>query len=724
MTGESLNSDRTQAFDTDSPIQTKAQDRFNRSGFASRIAEVLGKRVDTSSLVIGLYGPWGDGKTSVLEMMAESLADHSDVVTIKFNPWHFQSEEALVRGFFSTLASSLGKSLPNLREKIGVVLNRYGSLLSLASVTVADVIDLNPGGAAKGLGESLSTTNLEELRDRIEKILSESGKRVVILIDDIDRLDRGETHAIFKLVKLSAGFHRTSYVLAFDDSVVSAALGERYGQGGTEAGRAFLEKIIQVPLHLPPADTMALRQLVFAGVQEAVNQSSIELTQDMVDTFVRHYVDGLEPAMITPRQAKRYSNAAAFALPLLKGEVDTVDLLLLEGLRILYPKLYIAIRNNPTLFLVRDEDAHRVQFNEQVPTRLDQLLIENMAGTTETDRKRVKRGLLEPLFPRLGRTIYDHDWDRIWARKRRLCSEQYFKRYFSYGVPTGDIAELELDTFLNNIAAGDPQVQQELLVSFAARQAVPSLIRKLRERAELFSAAQATALIETFGANGSLLPLERGPAVLGGTRMQGSILMSQLLRKILDRAERQRVAQQLIATAEPVAFAMESLRFIRHNPERAEEERILNEEDDVALRKALAHRVAALNATAPLYLVAPKDARVLYWTITSEIGGEDLARSLTERFEAHPDEVDRFLDCFVGEGWYVETGLPVRSDLDQECYNNIAKLVPAEVIVQNLRTRYGEHIASAGYRYTDETPLSERFAHQFMNIHNQLNEIQ
>ena len=72
------------------------------------------------------------------------------------------------------------------------------------------------------------------------------------MIDDIDRLDRTETQAIFKLVKLSASFNHTSYVLAFDDEIVAAAIGEKYGQGGLEAGRAFLEKISG-----PPASSTA-----------------------------------------------------------------------------------------------------------------------------------------------------------------------------------------------------------------------------------------------------------------------------------------------------------------------------------------------------------------------------------------------------------------------------------------------------------------------------------
>jgi len=223
-----------------------------------------------------------------------------------------------------------------MKEKAGDLLTKYGSVLSLASLTVGGVVQVNPGDAAKGVGKAMSNVGLDELRKRIEQMLNEANKRLVILIDDIDRLDREETHAIFKLVKLSASFRHTSYVLAFDDDVVSAALGERYGAGGSLAGRAFLEKIIQVPLHLPPADENSLRQLALEGVQNALNQAGIELTQPQVDAFVRHFDDALLPQLETPRRAKLFSNALMFALPILKGEVNPVDLMLIEGIRVMY----------------------------------------------------------------------------------------------------------------------------------------------------------------------------------------------------------------------------------------------------------------------------------------------------------------------------------------------------------------------------------------------------
>jgi hypothetical protein len=61
------------AYFSDQPIRSITEDRFNRWGFAKRIADTLATRTDPASLVVGLFGPWGDGKTSTLHLMEAAL---------------------------------------------------------------------------------------------------------------------------------------------------------------------------------------------------------------------------------------------------------------------------------------------------------------------------------------------------------------------------------------------------------------------------------------------------------------------------------------------------------------------------------------------------------------------------------------------------------------------------------------------------------------------------
>ncbi|MCI1011387.1 AAA family ATPase [Pseudomonas oryzihabitans] len=695
---------------SDEPINSKHQDRFRRAPYAARIAETIARRLDPSSIVIGLFGQWGDGKTSVLKMMEESLDQHRQVVTIRFNPWHFPSEDALLRGFFSTLAEALGKE-PAFKEKAAALLESYGGILSVISVALPGV-EINPGEAAKQIGESLSKVSLDKLKDQIDALLGQSGKRLVILIDDIDRLDRHETHAIFKLVKLSASFKYTCYVLAFDDEVVAAALGERYGAGGQEAGRAFLEKIIQVPLHLPPADRMSLREIAFEGVDHALNQAEIVLEQHQIDVFARHFVDGLEPKLETPRVAKLYTNALMFALPLVKGEVNIAEFMLVEGLRVLYPKLHAAVRDNADLFL-QGEPRGALRGLERSPSAIDRLLETVMPGSASEERGQVRERLLKPLFPRISNMTYGGDWEERWANERRVCSSRYFRRYFVYGVPEGDISDNHLITLIDALVTADPDLQRSLLSSHSKR-AMPQLIQAFRNRADSLDEVSALAIAIAVARNGDLLPRERGALVIGGTITCAGILISQLIRRI-PLSDRQSAAEAVLGAAFPLAMGMECVRWLTHSEDRPEERRVLPNGADDVLYQLLAFQIRNADDVEPLFIQAGKDAPSLYWYWRHGRNREEIEARLHEIFDQDPVKLDEFLDTYVREGWAVESGLPVRSDLRRESYDSIASIISPNYVFDNLRTRYGAELDAPQY-YQDGEP-ARMTAHQFASIH-------
>jgi predicted KAP-like P-loop ATPase len=166
----------------DAPISDPKLDRFDRWPFAKRIADTIAMHTDRSSLVIALYGIWGDGKTTVLNFVDNELRSKPNVVVVRFNPWRFPDEQSLLRSFFATLAKALEVSLTNGKEEIGKSLAKYGGLLN--------VVWSGAGSAAKEAGELLSNINLDDEKRRIEAILSENGKKVVVLMDDIDRLKK------------------------------------------------------------------------------------------------------------------------------------------------------------------------------------------------------------------------------------------------------------------------------------------------------------------------------------------------------------------------------------------------------------------------------------------------------------------------------------------------------------------------------------------------------
>lgn len=159
------------------------------------------------------------------------------------------------------------------------------------------------------------------------------------MIDDIDRLEDGEIATVFKLVKLAADFSHTAYVLAFDQDVVSKALAKRYADS-EGSGSSFIEKIVQVPIELPRADEGILQDITVEAIEKVLGGAAIQLSDDDANRFALVFQRYLVPHIGTPRMVKRIANAIEFVVPLLVGEVNIADLLLLQTMSVLFPSVY------------------------------------------------------------------------------------------------------------------------------------------------------------------------------------------------------------------------------------------------------------------------------------------------------------------------------------------------------------------------------------------------
>src|SRR5262249_5908194 len=154
-------------------------------------------------------------------------------------------------------------------KQFGTELERYGRLLSpfkfLPGIgNVVEMLSESAKRAGTYIQEKTALGSVRAQRAKIEHALHELGKRVVIVIDDIDRLEVGEIRDVMRLVRLTADFPGVRYLLAFDRARVEKALGE----GGE--GRAYLEKIFQVTIHVPEIRQDDLIQFLLEELDTAV----------------------------------------------------------------------------------------------------------------------------------------------------------------------------------------------------------------------------------------------------------------------------------------------------------------------------------------------------------------------------------------------------------------------------------------------------------------------
>ena len=702
-------SEEKPSYNSDYAETDPARDEFKRRTFAKRLAGTLSARTDPESLVIGIYGAWGEGKTTILHFIEKELENAPQVVCVWFNPWRFTDEDRLLKAFFKTVADAIDRSLSTTTEKIGEKLKKYALALSPISFSINDPAS---GGAAmkislaesvKDFGEVLSTVELDELKRRIQQALKDAGIRVVVLLDDIDRLDRTEVQTVFRLIKLTADFSYTAYVLSFDEKIVAAALGERYGAGNKKEGRRFLEKIVNVPLTIPKADKKALRGFCFNLLNQVLSDSKIELTEKEIEAFLEQFRN-LELRLSTPRMAKRYANALAFSLPIFQGEVNLLDVMLLEGIRVFYPRAFRVIRDDPDTFVGSEEtDAlQMIVSSDEIAVRRDDALDSALKGLS-ADARGAATKLLHFLFPRLKGPAGARHARSITSQ--RVSERKYFRRYFAYGTPTGDISDRELDDFLKYLELESKDDLTRRMQTIILEVTAGVFADELRGKADKLAPKASHMLANLLAESGDLFPFSWG-------RLSACHLAALVVAKLignLQMAERAAAAETLIGNAEPLTFAVEIYKSIAPEEAERDDNTLLAATDEQKLGRVLAERIKEFGGERPIFREADGGFLLSSW---AHLGSRDETNEYLSKSFEEPANALEFIQLYFPTEW----------PFARSSYDSVAQKVDPEIVYSAIRSLYGSRLDSATYDHGDQGSKSDLAAYQFAHVYRMVKE--
>ena len=694
-------------YSSDNPRNNPDLDEFNRSGFSKRIATTIARRKDTKSLVIGIYGKWGSGKTTVINFIEHELKKYDNVIPITFNPWRFPSEPELLIAFYTQLANALGKSLPTVREKLGKLISEYPAVLA----GLAD-----KGETLEKIGKLLSDVKLEQLRDRLGKFLVEENKLIVIFMDDIDRLDKDEIHHVFRLVKLSANFENLIYVLAFDRDVVVDALNERYYSKRENTGQNFLEKIVQVPINLPKIQKTDIRRFCFQQVDNALKLSEIQISDNDAQEFTRGFIEGIEIRLETPRMAIRYANMLNFSLPLVKGEVHISEFLLIEAIRAFYPSVYEIIKDNQDAFTAVNLSVMNAYSSD---TEEIKKTVETVFSSLNDDEKSNLKHLMVILFPRLKsifeNTTYGSEWDRVWAKEKRIASSKYFDRYFTYSIPTGDVSDILIEDFIESLKDIEPNELIESLKQKINEQNAEAFIAKMHQKMEKILPAGKIKLINCLSLIGNTFPNPKNFFSFSTPFSRAALFIARLIESLPENVNKLDLAIQAVGFAEPISFALDIVRWLRTRKAEAEED-FFSPTDLEKISNALANRTEAL-ATQDIgfFDKYPDHALGLISTWKKFGAKKRLEHYLQNYLNSDLQNVHKLLSYAVPTA-YSENGAH-KANFEREQYNSLQSLVNLDMVYEILKKVYEDKLDSEEYPYDYGESVDLKLARQFAWIH-------
>ena len=408
----------------DNPIKNPEDDAIGRISTAQNFAQYVLALDTTEGVVVGLLGPWGSGKTSFINLALNEFKK-AEIPILDFNPWMFSGTAQLVESFFAELAAQL--KIHSDLAKIGKDFEAYGEIFSgLGWLPVVGTWSERIRGAMKITGKILQRRKegVGDRRRKIEKALSALDKPIVVILDDIDRLETSEIRDVFKLVRLTANFPKIIYIVAFDRGRVEKALDEQ----GT-SGRDYLEKILQVAFDLPVVPSHILDQQITSALDNVLN--NIE-NPGSRDEEVWQYVFNkiIRPLIENMRDVRRYAATIPGTVISLKGQIALADLLALEAIRMFLPdvfKLLHSAIDGLTTASHGDPDHLKAQLNGLIEA----------AG----DHSRVVESMIRGLFPlgehyidigdtfRSSRGNRSNSWEQEWLREHRVAHEDILRLY-------------------------------------------------------------------------------------------------------------------------------------------------------------------------------------------------------------------------------------------------------------------------------------------------------
>lgn len=545
----------------DTALDNPKLDRLERAQFAQSLARSILSLGGDDSFVIGLCGPWGSGKTSVLNFVQSSLesTEGDKPILLRFNPWWFSGRQQLLEAFLAQFTAVL--QAPKRGEKA----KKAGKLLGTLSAALRPV-SLIPGigeavkagreaidavaGAADAYADAVEK-DVVGIRAQVDALLKEFPQRIVVVMDDIDRLAASEIAQLFLILKAVADFPKTVYLLAFDHKVVVQAINEQLGVDG----RTYLEKIVQLQIDVPPTARTAIHQMFLEQLNQIIGPD--DLPQDQVQYFWNVFHDGLKHFLVTPRAVKKLINMLRFAYPSLRGEVNVVDMVSVACLTTFVPQVIPLIAMNQSEFTGvgsgsfwggQDDRKQREQFHRNW-----------LEGLPEAERGPVE-AIVRRVFPAvnyaLGGPGHSIDFGRIWQRELKVCTDAHFEKYFRLAIPDGTITEGTWKSVVDLFES--PEMLEQAIAKFAAstgQHGYSSQASEFLDRALLF-ARDATedaskTLFRSLMRVGDVLCAAKDEKTAGGMLPIDNVLrmtwvLHELLERIPSRKEREKIIAEVL----------------------------------------------------------------------------------------------------------------------------------------------------------------------------------
>lgn len=454
-------------FFNDIPIDNLSKDKLEYNNYAKAIADKLKYSWFETSFAVGINGKWGIGKTSFLALLKSNMKTVDNIVELEFNPWRSNTPDAIVNDFFIAFSKKLSPYHSGVSRLISIYMQKMSDVSKNSLLQSLSFIS-NFAHNSKTIGD---------LHQDINDALKVIDKKVVVYIDDVDRLDYDEVLEVLRLIRNTANFRNTTFVVAYDRDYLASAIKSRIDCNAPQ----YIEKIFQLEITLPYFNKKKLREKLAENLKDFVGETDLEWISGNSTVRFAYKKWFPEEWLYSMRDVTRLSNSIVLNYCKVKEEVVFEEFFKLELLHMKFPSVYELLYRETDRFLMKGKTS---DFSDVYQIRRSHT--EREAGFMNIEESLKNNIQLMTLnsyeiqaIVKLLESVFDADRSST-SRNNKHLSVTYpskFERYFAYrlfdgalsNVAFGNARDTALDVFCSQLSSWVGEgMEEEVVDAFIA----------------------------------------------------------------------------------------------------------------------------------------------------------------------------------------------------------------------------------------------------------------
>ena len=400
-------------------------DLLERGNIINKLYEVVTKCYNGEKFVLSLQGEWGSGKTTIINNFKKLIKDDSSIIIIDdFDPWSYEDEQAMFKGMFDSIMKKIGinfsiRDISNfLNFYIDAIFNnsKYENKYKIAKKYYLDIDKSN------------------KLKLIINTYLKNNNKKILFIIDNIERADKDNINLLFKLVNNIFNFDNVIYLLSFDDNRMKEIFKNDFN-----SNYKYLKKIIQLEVKVPKIDENVMKDVVGRCIKNLMKLYEINFNEKDNEKTIELLAQKIKDL----RELKIYLNSVISFNKLLNNNLNIQDTMLLELIKSQNVELYEEIWRNRKYFISEDTtifgkfyNYDTREFNKKAKDYFDKLFI------LQTNKE--YKEILAFMFPYVENYLNDREVRtentqyfygkedyQTNLKNKRIFNARYFELYFS-----------------------------------------------------------------------------------------------------------------------------------------------------------------------------------------------------------------------------------------------------------------------------------------------------